>query len=351
MLDPYGDFIEAKYFQHAFDVAPSELKLEIPLEVNVQNMNWVLGELVSSGAFKVVKESWKVSRNSDAKPESDFVNYYFLQSTTFPVCLHILLEGEEVSVTYYYDNAVPDATQFVQASFRQIREKLGFRSSPVFKVLSQSGGGFHVEEININRISLELEKNYNDDFGAIHQLIDNALSEDKSGLVLLHGKPGTGKTTYIKYLLSTHLDKNFIFIPNDYVNELLHPEFISFIIAHKNSILVIEDAEKVIMSRENENRNSVVSTILQLTDGLFSDYLNIKIICTFNTSIHNIDNALLRKGRLIAFYEFKNLSVAKTNALLQSLGFEKLNRALSVSDIYNYTAANFNPNSENAIGF
>lgn len=97
---------------------------------------------------------------------------------------------------------------------------------------------------------------------------------------------------------------------------MLHPDFISFLLKHQNAILIIEDAEKVLMSREQMNENSVVSTILQLTDGLFSDYLNIKIICTFNTSLDKIDKALLRKGRMIAYYEFKALIPEKANEIL-----------------------------------
>jgi ATP-dependent 26S proteasome regulatory subunit len=104
-------------------------------------------------------------------------------------------------------------------------------------------------------------------------------------------------------------------------------------------------------SREQKNESSVVSTILQLTDGLFSDYLNIKIICTFNTSINKIDSALLRKGRMIAYYEFKALEKEKANTLLNTLDHEAADKALTLADIFNYENTTFSQTEKRKIGF
>jgi glucose-1-phosphate thymidylyltransferase short form len=77
---------------------------------------------------------------------------------------------------------------------------------------------------------------------------------------------------------------------------------------NKNSVFVIEDAEELITSRE-EVRNSNLSMLLNLTDGLLGESLGIQIIATFNTDVKNIDKALLRKGRLSQIYAFKALSI------------------------------------------
>lgn len=105
------------------------------------------------------------------------------------------------------------------------------------------------------------------------------------------------------------------------------------------------------MSREQMNENSVVSTILQLTDGLFSDYLNIKIICTFNTSLDKIDKALLRKGRMIAYYEFKALIPEKANEILSEMYHETTVTDMTLADIFNYRNKHFNQNEKGKIGF
>jgi ATP-dependent 26S proteasome regulatory subunit len=88
-----------------------------------------------------------------------------------------------------------------------------------------------------------------------------------------------------------------------------------------------------------------------LTDGLFSDYLNIKIICTFNTSINKIDSALLRKGRMIAYYEFKALVKQKANELLKTLNYDATTTDMTLADIFNYQNKNFNQAEKRKIGF
>ena len=86
---------------------------------------------------------------------------------------------------------------------------------------------------------------------------------------------------------------------------------IKTLVQMEDSILVVEDAEELISIRDG-NRSSNISWLLNLTDGLLGEALKIKVICTFNTPLKNIDEALLRKGRLIARYEFKELNIEKS---------------------------------------
>jgi len=350
IFDPYGDFVETKFFLNEYNILPSLLNLDLPLEETAENMEKVLGEITKKGDSEIIIERWKVSKNKDDLESKDFRNYFFLKVPDKSICVHIELSNENLSINFWFDRKNSHSTNWVMDSYKKVRDMVGTLASPTFRVLAKGGGDFYAEEIHIQNTKTDVATNYNKDFIEIDSIINESLKLDRSGLILLHGKPGTGKTTYIKNLLTIHNDKNFIFIPNDFINELLQPEFISFLLSHKNSILVIEDAEKVISSREKINRDSVVSTILQLTDGLFSDYLNIKVICTFNTSINNIDKALLRKGRMIAFYEFKELSLEKTNDLLSSLNQEKSEKELTIAEIYYAKSMDFQQEEE-SIGF
>jgi len=106
-----------------------------------------------------------------------------------------------------------------------------------------------------------------------------------------------------------------------------------------------------VVSRDNSSDDSVVSTILQLSDGLFSDFLNIKIVCTFNTNIDRIDKALLRKGRMIAKYKFAPLAAEKTAALAQKLGYEDISGSLTLADIFGYEHRGFSNQTKKGIGF
>ena len=130
------------------------------------------------------------------------------------------------------------------------------------------------------------------------------------------------------------------------------PGLISLLIDNPNSIFVIEDAENIITDRE-KNGNSPVSALLNISDGLLSDCLNIQIICSFNTPLSKVDSALLRKGRLIAKYEFKELSTDKAQKLSDQLGFNtKIEQPMTLTAIYNQDEKEFAVvRSNSQIGF
>ena len=170
----------------------------------------------------------------------------------------------------------------------------------------------------------------------VHDKILKTLNKNKAnGLVLLHGEPGTGKTHYLKYLASKIKDKKVMFVPPYLVDFITSPEMTPFLIENSDSILFIEDAERVITDRDTNAANGV-SNILNLTDGILGDILNIQIVATFNMDRKKIDTALLRKGRLIAEHKFEKLPVDETNKLLDHLGKNhKSTEPMSLADIYN----------------
>ena len=91
-----------------------------------------------------------------------------------------------------------------------------------------------------------------------------------------------------------------------------------------------------VIRRRNLEGSYPVSTLLNIADGLLSDCLNIQIICSFNCDITRIDEALMRKGRLIGVYEFRELETEKARALSQKLGFDTdITAPMSLAAIYN----------------
>ncbi len=103
--------------------------------------------------------------------------------------------------------------------------------------------------------------------------------------------------------------------------------------------MVIEDCEKLLRTRE-EGENWNVATILNISDGILGDYLNLKMILTINIT-EKIDDALLRKGRLLYSYDFKNLTVPKVNTLAKKLGIDKeFTEELPLTDLLNYGKEN-----------
>lgn len=204
----------------------------------------------------------------------------------------------------------------------------------------------------IKACTIDIAKNYNDDFLPVYNDIVNFLNTRESGLVILHGEKGSGKTSMIRHFI-TNIPKQYTLIPNSIIHRLGSPEFMTYMVNNKDCVYILEDCEQVLIKREeSQNSLSAISTILNMSDGLMSDIFNVKFICTFNADIKNIDEALLRKGRCFANYEFKPLCLEKTNALLNSLGYGKSNIPLTLANIYNYNAVDYSIESDKTkIGF
>ena len=226
------------------------------------------------------------------------------------------------------------------------------RTKEISLVISNQHG-LDTKDIKIKKPILSIDLHYNDNFKVVHELVLRTLQLKKQkGLFLFHGLPGTGKSTYIKYLIHQQ-KKKVIFLSPKMAGNLDSANFTEFLIDNENCILIIEDAEELIVSREN-NQNSHLSFLLNLTDGILADSLGIQIIATFNTDIQNIDKALLRKGRLTAIYEFKELEPQKVNALFNHLEIENQTvlKPMTLADIFNIEADNFVENKEKVkIGF
>ena len=221
-------------------------------------------------------------------------------------------------------------------------------------ILLKTQVGLEIKTHTINPYRIDFETMYNDDFLEVHNRVKNSLTNDTKGVVLFHGIAGSGKTNYIKWLTSQILNKKFIFVPTTMIGSLTDPAFIGLLIGNKNSVLVLEDCENYISERASFNSNTdVVSSILNIADGMLSDVLECQLICTFNSDISKIDSALLRKGRLIAEYKFKELSIEKCNKYLQSTDKQySVSKPHSLAELANIDAKEFKDNSKEAkIGF
>ena len=341
------------YFTVCFSVFPSAVKVILPLEGSKEVVDTVLKQIkLEKFDFTPVFKNWITDDSKDASISNDYANEFVFKSESGQILIHFLALFKYIQINFLYNIDYPESEKWILETNHSLRSTFGSQKMPSFKVLVAGEGGFYTEDVNtLDFRSVDITELYNDDFSEIDSIISKSMEKKEAGIILLHGEPGTGKTSYIKSLICRFKDKDFIFIQNDFVKELLRPSFITFLLRNKNSVLVIEDAEKVIVSRDHSSEASVVSTILQLTDGLFSDFLNIKVICTFNTDIDRIDKALLRKGRMIAKYNFAPLSPEKTASLAKKLGHNNIEGSMTLADIFGFEDPEFNNSTKKNIGF
>jgi len=208
-----------------------------------------------------------------------------------------------------------------------------------------------LKPMEIKRTRLDLDLYYEDDFMDTDEMIRKRLNQkNDKGIVLLHGLPGTGKTTYLRHLIGK-IKKRVLFLSPNIASSLVDPEFIDLLIDNPNCVVIIEDAENIIMDRRS-NPDSSVSNLLNISDGLLADFLNVQLICTFNSSLTLVDSALMRKGRLIAKYEFGKLSVRKAQRLSDRLGYRNLIvKPMTIAEITNPEEVEYKTERTEIIGF
>ena len=241
-------------------------------------------------------------------------------------------------------------------------ERIGDTPLNKFYMITHDGQSLDLLEFEINKnkfAGFDLELQYNEDFKEVAAHIEGTLSkkDGTTGIALLHGCPGSGKTTYLRYLISI-LQKRIIYMPPDMANQLGTPAFFNFIRQYPNSILIIEDGENILKKRmDGEGTAPAISNLLNMGDGIMGDALNIQVLCTFNADIAEVDEALLRPGRLIANHYFGALTEDKTKALVQHLYGEEAEpkkEQMTVAEIYKMNEVHVSgepPKKKNRIGF
>ncbi len=225
-----------------------------------------------------------------------------------------------------------------------------------------SDGGFYLKEIKMRPPGeINLELNYGSDFLPFYKKVMDCLnSRDRSSssgsLIGISGVVGGGKTTFLRHVIFNS-DRRVIFIPPVLFPELTSPSLISFLISDctDHTLLVIEDCESLVLKREdNPNANSV-SSLLNFSSGLVSDLGDMITIVSWNTKLENVDEAVTRRGRMLAYREFSKLSIENSNKLIKHLGKNFIaTEPMSLSDIYGIDDDNFvnkEEDNKSKIGF
>lgn len=247
---------------------------------------------------------------------------------------HLIMQIDYNSITCNYKNC--DVREIIDFIVNTVPSQPVIPKTASIDLVAYDNSYYTINS-KIKRTVIDLDSHYNDDFQKVYKDLLEFLNEQESGLAILRGKMGSGKSYFIRNLLST-TDKKYILVTNAIASHMAEPEFIAFMMEHRDSIFILEDCEQILMAREENRFGGAVANILNMSDGLMSDIFNIKFICTFNTDIENIDEALLRPGRCFVNYEFKELCEEKTRNLLKSLGHEVENPGeLTLAQIYNYS--------------
>lgn len=319
----------------------------------IPSVNWMITLILSTGdtnqdrvrmAVKAKigndylsrEEFMEYDESGDVEDESNSENPHkvakFTKSSEFNVVVgcHIYTVVDDSYIEEFYKH-------YDKYKYPEVKIKT---KDAVFTLGNSGMGGLTLNKHYLNNGSYGkdiITHNYNEDFGAVYAALVEFLSNDDSGLVLLKGAPGTGKTSLLIHLtsISEELDKKIVFVPSAFASVLTDPSFLTFATTHLcNSILVLEDAEEALLSRDKVN-GGAVTNILNISDGILGKILKTKVIATVNKQ-EALDDALFRKGRLKLEYTFNPLETNRANQLLETLGkTERVTSPTTLADLYN----------------
>lgn len=168
--------------------------------------------------------------------------------------------------------------------------------------------------------------NYTDEvLRGYDRIVKDLSSENPAGRVaILDGKPGTGKTFLVRGLLDEVKDVIMVIVPANLVVQLAQPGMIPALVElHKSRggrpmVFIIEDADECLAPRMGDNMSSV-SVILNLGDGILGKLLDIRIVATTNAHRQELDEAIMRPGRLSASVQVGPLPYEKAKAIFDRL--------------------------------
>jgi len=217
----------------------------------------------------------------------------------------------------------------------------------IFSIVRNSSGGLDIRNMGDGSSPLIKENYLPEVIEDIEYVISSFAKSPPIGRIcVLNGEPGTGKTHLVRSMLM-RLDCVFLIVPSNLIDSLDKPEFMPLLLSVKNEhekpiIMIIEDGDVCLVPRKNDNISTIAS-LLNLSDGILGSIIDIKMVISTNADIKDMDQAIMRPGRLCKNIHVGPLPYEQANQVYRrlmksedvKLEYKKLYTLAEIYDITN----------------
>ena len=263
-------------------------------EVISRDFNGILDEKLEP---EIEKELIALAGRSLAKETSkDLTDRFFVWDQAYVSYRNSDSNGCNVNISSF-DQSLLDQIESVFK--KRLTSKI---SSGNVYVIANGRSGPKFKALGAAALPLELENYAPKVAESVQHVVQDLGSNTPCGrMVILDGPPGSGKSFLVRGIISSVKDAMWVIVPPDMVGELVGPSLISLIAENKDEpgpiVFIIEDGDRILAPRGSDNMH-VLSGLLNLSDGLLGSLMDVRIVATTNAPHSEIEEALLRPGRL-----------------------------------------------------
>ena len=278
------------------------------------------------------------------------LNKYFTPDDDNMDTLDEDIESEKVQLDIYiYHTGKLEKGDIDQAilelGWRKKNEKATASNIPVRVYFPGRGQAY----LRSNVVKLDdIQQNYDEATVAKARDVVEKMKRLKSGVVILHGPPGTGKTYLIRALLSEVSKEREAVICTPASSFLEEASgLVTAMSTSRRTVVVLEDIGDLLCIDAASRHMDARSNLLNISEGILSALSDSIIILSFNEDVNKIDPAIRRPGRCIAEISTKALTAEHASMLLG----REVTKSMLLSEVFAERNSNEMVTTTKELGF